>query len=231
MLYFFMVLRHNKREEGFIMADQVTSPENQTEAVEATEEQLQVESAPQSATPAVVSAEGASEEPQAADQVDETEEVEPQEPEVPFDWQASEYIQHHKGLMWYLGLSVVVVALLILAVVMKLWLSIGVFLAMAAAIVVYAKKPPRTLSYHLDDKGVTIEGKVYEYSAFRSFSVVSEEEWHSIDLEPTQRFMPRLSVLFGDDDFDEIVAHLVRHLPRDDREPDMVERLSRYLRF
>ncbi len=156
----------------------------------------------------------------------------PEEPtQPPYSWQASEYAHHHKGATWYVGLAVIVVVLLAVAVVLKLWLSLAVFAVMGIAIAVYAHKPPRVLTYQLDSKGITIEGKLYPYTAFRSFAVLSDISWHLIDLEPTQRFMPRLSVLFGDEDFDAIVDHLSEHLPRVDRDPDLVERLTRYLRF
>lgn len=154
-----------------------------------------------------------------------------QESEVAFTWQASEYVHHHKGAGWYAGLVGVVGLLTIVAVIFKFWLSIGVFIAMGAAIAVYAQKPPRVLTYELDDHSVTIEGKAYPYKNFRSFGVISDIEWHTIDLEPTQRFMPRLTVLFSDDDFDSIVDHLSLHLPRADRQPDVIERITRYLRF
>jgi len=152
-------------------------------------------------------------------------------PEPAFTWQASEYVHHHKGAGWYAALAGVVVLLMIVAVIIKSWLGIGVFIAMGAAIAVYAQKPPRVLTYELDDHSVTIEGKSYPYKNFRSFGVISDIEWHTIDLEPTQRFMPRLTVLFSNDDFDSIVDHLSLHLPRADRQPDMIERITRYLRF
>ena len=154
------------------------------------------------------------------------------EPDEPaFSWQASEFVHHHKGIGWYATLAAAVLVLSILAVIFKFWLSIGVFLAMGAAIAVYAHKPPRVLTYGLDADGVSIEGKAYPYKNFRSFGVISDADWHTIDLEPTQRFMPRLTVLFGDDDFDTIVDHLSLHLPRFDRQPDLIERATRYLRF
>ena len=161
------------------------------------------------------------------------EQVEPvaQDPADFLTWQASEYVHHHKGTMWYVSLALIVLGLLAVAVIFKLWLSVAVFVAMGAAIAVYAHKPPRVLTYQLDSVGVTIDGKLYPYETFRSFGVLSDVEWHAMDLEPAQRFMPRLTVLFGDDDFDDIVAHLERHLPRADRDPDLVERMTRYLRF
>ncbi|HSX01336.1 MAG TPA: hypothetical protein VLF67_03780 [Candidatus Saccharimonas sp.] len=159
------------------------------------------------------------------------EEPAPEPDAVELKWQASEYVHHQKGPGWYLGLAGIVVGLLLIAFIFHLWLSMGVFVVMGAAIAVYARRPPRVMSYELTHTSLIIEDKHYPYSNFRSFGVISDENWHTIDLEPRQRFMPRLSVLFGDEDFEAIVGHLAQHLPRADRKPDFVERLSGYLRF
>ena len=151
--------------------------------------------------------------------------------EPAFQWQASEYVQHHKGAGWYMGLAGVFLILLGVAIFTQQWLSIAVFVVMAVAVVVYAHKPPRILTYMLDFKGITIEDKFYGYDQFRSFAVLQNSEWHAIDLEPTQRFMPRLTVIFVSEDLDGIVEHLSLHLPRSDRQPDLIERLTRYVRF
>jgi hypothetical protein len=151
--------------------------------------------------------------------------------EVAFSWQASEYIQHHKGAAWYGLLALVVIIFVIIAAILKLWLGIALFLVMGAAIAVYAKKEPRILNYALDSSGVTIENKHYPYNTFRSFSVFRDIDWHSIELDPTQRFMPRLTLLFSDDDIDDIANHLSLHLPNSDRTPDVIERITRKLRF
>lgn len=151
--------------------------------------------------------------------------------EVAFSWQASEYVHHHKGTVWYAILFGVTAVLVGVVIWLKLWMSILAFVAMAGAIVVYARKPPRTLMYELTPTGITIEGKVYPFTIFRSFGVLPGDDWHTIDLEPSKRFVPRISVLFTDEDFDEIVGHLELHLPRIDRQPDVIERFTRYLRF
>jgi hypothetical protein len=161
----------------------------------------------------------------------ETYEEQPMEPEVAFGWQASEFVHHHKSVMWYGVLGMIVVVLTALAIWLHLWLEIGVFIAAAVAVIVYANKPPRTLLYELSGEGVHIDGKLYAFELFRSFSVVADEEWHSIDLEPAKRLSPRLVLLFDTQDFDSIVGHLEIHLPREDREPDLIERITRYVRF
>ena len=152
-------------------------------------------------------------------------------PEVAFTWQASEFVHNHKSASWYVVLGLVVLALSSLAIMLHLWLEIGVFLVMGIAVVVYARKPPRTLTYELSDEGVHIDGKILPYTGFRSFGVIPDESWHSIDLEPTKRFNPRTVLLFDSPDFEQIVGHLEVHLPREDRELDIVERITRFVRF
>jgi hypothetical protein len=148
-----------------------------------------------------------------------------------FQWQASEYVHHHKNSLWYFGVVGVVIILSGLAYILKSWFSIALFIVMGTAVIVYAKRPPRVLTYELSNDGLTIDGKLFPFKTFRSFSVVPDVTWHSIDLEPTQRFMPRMSVLFDETDFDAIVNHLLERLPRIDRNPDFVERITRFLRF
>lgn len=151
--------------------------------------------------------------------------------EVAYSWEASEYVHHHKGAAWYVGLAAIVIVLVGVAAYVHSWLTIATFLVMAAAIVVYARKPPRVLLYELGQKGIIIDGREYPYSTIRSFGVISDTEWHAINLEPAERFMPQLTVLFEDDDLEPIVSHLELHLPRIDRDLDMIDRVSRYLRF
>jgi hypothetical protein len=148
-----------------------------------------------------------------------------------FAWQASEYLHHEKNAMWYIVFFGVVVFSVGVAGFFHYWITMVLIAAMAAAIYIYASRPPRILSYSLDEHGVTIEGKFYPYDNFRSFAVIEDIGWHAIDLEPTQRFMPRLTILFDTNDFQPIVNVLQGSLPEVDRKPDWVERLTRYLKF
>ncbi|HSX14969.1 MAG TPA: hypothetical protein VLE72_03655 [Candidatus Saccharimonadales bacterium] len=158
--------------------------------------------------------------------------TEPAEADTPvLQWQASEFVHHDKRIGWYLIFFVVVAALVAVAVITHQWLSIGVFGLMAVALLVYTKKQPRVLNYSLGDRGLTIDTKFYDYDSFRTFGVIQDLAWHLIDLEPMRRFMPRLNILFEDDNRDQIIELLEQHLPRQDREPDLVERAARYLHF
>lgn len=153
------------------------------------------------------------------------------EPITPFGWQASEYVHHQKGPLWYVGLIVLLAGLTAVAVITHEWLAIAVFVCMFLAVAVYGSRQPRTLNYAITQDGLEIEGKTYPFSNFSSFAVIQDVAWHSIDLEPTQRFMPRLTILLDDTHVEEIVSRLSAQLPRFDRKPDLIERAARYLRF
>jgi hypothetical protein len=153
------------------------------------------------------------------------------ENEVAYRWQASEYVHNNKSGMWYLGLVGLLIVLIGLAALLRYWLEIVAFLAMGAAIVVYARRAPRVLTYELGPTGITVEGKELPFSQFTSFGVLADIDWHTIDLEPVQRFAARLSIIFDPNDFDAIVGHLELHLPRVDRDPDVIERVARLIRF
>ncbi len=153
-------------------------------------------------------------------------------PELPpYSWHASEYIFHSKPVTWYLALWVIVLVVCGGLVFLQQWLSIAVIVVMALAISVYTRKEPRELQYMLDSHGVTVDGKLIAYNLFHSFSVAQEMSWHEIDLEPTKRFVPRLTLICATADAGQIEQILAAHLPRQDRLPDWVERASRRLRF
>jgi hypothetical protein len=153
------------------------------------------------------------------------------DPGQSFSWQASEFIHHQKSAGWYMVLALITIALVIAAIVTRQWFSIAVFATMTAAVVVYASKEPRVLSYRLDNAGITIDGKPNPYKNFKSYSVLQDTGWHMIDLDPTQRFMPRVSIIFDTEDLDKITAILNTKMPRVDRQPDWIEKLTRSIRF
>ena len=111
-----------------------------------------------------------------------------------------------------------------------MWTAL-VILLMAIAVTIYARRTPNVLNYSLQANGIIIDQKFYPYTDFRAFAVVPDKGWLTIELDPLRRFMPRLTIFFDRDDTEAITGILEQHLPRNDRQPDFIERLSRYLKF
>jgi hypothetical protein len=152
-------------------------------------------------------------------------------PDHSYSWEASEYVFHQKGAKWYMLLFGVAGALEAVLVILQQWLSVTVVAVMTLAVVVYSRKAPRVLQYHLDEHGITINGKLNPYNDFRSYSVIEDVGWQSIDLEPAKRLVPRLTILAEHDNFEAIESILSAHLPQINRRPDWIERLTRYFKF
>jgi hypothetical protein len=96
---------------------------------------------------------------------------------------------------------------------------------------VFAGRKPRQLEYELSASGLQIGEKSYNYSLFRTFSVIKEGSLTSIVLLPAKRFMPLVSAYIAAEDEEKITKLVGEHLPYEERRPDYTERLSRRLRF
>jgi len=155
-------------------------------------------------------------------------------PDLPslFSWEASEYVAHQHGVLWYLtvlGVTAALVAFLVL--VLREWLSASVVVLMVIALVIYAHRAPRTLRYSLNQAGILVGAKFYPYGVFRSFALVPSQAFLTIELDPLKRFMPRLAMFIDQKDLDGVAETLEEYLPRAERKADVIDRLSHKLKF
>lgn len=155
-----------------------------------------------------------------------------QTPHETVTWTASEYIAHEKTAGWYLLLAVVVVgAAGVVYLLTKEIVSTVVIVIMGAAFASFANRKPQELTYTLDSNGLKIGDKAFNYSQFKSFTIIEEGAIDSIMIMPLQRFMPPLSIYFDPSDEEKITDALSGYLPYEDRKQDPVDRLMRKVRF
>lgn len=148
-------------------------------------------------------------------------------------WEAPEYIEHHHGASWYLGLAL---SALVLAAVVYLGSSRDIFaaiivLALGVIVGVFASHKPGIAKYAIDRTGLSINAKNYRYGDYKSFSIIREGDYSSVNLIPLKRFMPPVAAFFEPAKEKSIVDALGEHLPYEDRRMDVIERLSRRLRL
>lgn len=147
-------------------------------------------------------------------------------------WTASEFIAHQKGPDWYLALGLG--GLLVTAAVYFLSRDIfsAVVVALAAVLFgVAASRQPREIQYGVDDHGLSVSNRHYNYSDFRSFSIADEGPFKSINFMPLKRFMPIMSIYYDPADEDKIAEVISAHLPLETHKLDAVEKLMRRIRF
>ena len=147
-------------------------------------------------------------------------------------WTASEFIAHHKSAGWYglIGLVALIVAATVWLVTKDVFSSVLVYIGVLL-LGVYGAHKPRQLTYSLDELGITIGSYHHAFSEFRSFSVVSEDAFASIELVPLRRFAMYTTVYFDPADEDKIIKVLSTHLPKEEPREDLLEQLMHRIRF
>lgn len=147
-------------------------------------------------------------------------------------WQAKEYLEHERNTWWYVGLAVVTVSLMVLGWFLMQSISFMVLVpVMAAALVVYVRRPPVILDYTLSRKGIHVNDKLYDFEQFKEFGLVQDDREHAVLLVPRKRFQPGLTVYFPEDAGEALVDMLASRLPMREVHLDFVDRLTRFLRI
>jgi hypothetical protein len=150
----------------------------------------------------------------------------------PISWEASEYIDHDNGLSWYgmLFLATAVIAGFTYLITRD-YLATGTIIILGVIVAIAAARRPQKITYQLSSTGIKIGEKFYSFRGYRSFYIVKEGALHSISLMPLRRFSPALSIYFDPADEEHIIKRLSEHLPFEEHKMDMVEKISRRLRF
>jgi hypothetical protein len=150
----------------------------------------------------------------------------------PVRWQATEYIHRDKNPLWFVGFGVVTLLFMILAIFVIQSITFDILVpVMAAALLVYAYRPPRVLDYTLSRQGLHINDRLYSFSEFKGFGVIHGDDEYSIMLLPTKRFKPGVSVYFPEEAGEAIVDMLGARLPMQELHLDIVDRIIRKLRI
>lgn len=183
----------------------------------------------------------ADDQPEAVPQESETPQPSDEQPQTPaqppkelptLQWEASESVHYDKSPAWYVGLSVVAVLAAIVAVfLLDLWSFAVLIIVMAVSVMLLSSKPPRQLQYRLDTAGLSVQEKQYPLEGFRAFAVVQEGSMFYIKMIPLKRFMPPLEIFFPTEYGDDIIAILGSRIPMQTYKRDLLDAMTRRLRF
>lgn len=154
------------------------------------------------------------------------------EPVDSIRWSASEFIDHQKNAVWFVGLFAA--SLAIGAAVFWMtgdWFGPVIIALLGLAFGIGAARRPRVLEYALDDTGIHIAEKVYPYEVFRSYTVMQEGAIESIFLVPAKRWMPGISLYYEPSQAEMIEGTIGAYLPFEERASTYVDRFLHKIRF
>lgn len=147
-------------------------------------------------------------------------------------WEAPEYIHQQKGVLWFFGLGLAILTLIVLDIflIQSFLFSFSLLtLVMAAALVVHSYRPADLMHYVLSDKGLYINDTLHGFAEFKGFGVLREGAEFFIELIPVRRFRPSLSVYFPEENGEAIVDLLGVRLPMQQLKPDLLDKITRSL--
>lgn len=148
-------------------------------------------------------------------------------------WTAHEYIHLEKNGLWYIIFVLVVIGLIALDLfILKSYTFSVLVIVMAVALIIYTRRPPRTIQYTLsEDHGLYIGDRLYRFDDYKAFGLLQDGEHHSIMMIPTKRFSPGVSVYFPEESGEEIVDILGARLPMQPLKLDFIDNVVRRLRL
>lgn len=153
----------------------------------------------------------------------------------PVYWSAKEYIHQEKNGFWFVIFGLVIVAFIALDifVIQSFFYSFSILIVvMAIAVIVYSRRPPRTIDYTLSgDQGLYVGDRLYHFSEFKAFGLIRDQGEHSIMMIPVKRFSPGLTVYFPEEAGEKIVDIFGARLPMQDLKLDAIDVIVRKLRL
>ena len=151
----------------------------------------------------------------------------------PITWSAQEYVHADKGPLWFIVFIVVVLALIAIDIfLLKSWTFSALVVVMAITLLIYIRRPARTLTYGLSpQQGLYVGEKLYTFDEFKSFGVIQDAGEYSIMLIPRKRFAPGVSVFFPQEAGERIVDILGQRLPMEELKLDIIDVVVRKLRL
>lgn len=150
----------------------------------------------------------------------------------PVDWTAAEYLTHQKSSGWYGMVIFFSVALGVIAyLLLKDFVAPVLFVLIGVSVGLFGRRPAETLNYQVSAQGVKIGNKSYPMADFKSFSMIEDDGVLSIQLNPLKRFLPAIVLYLDSKDADRVANAFAGFLPHEDKAPELLDQLSRKLRF
>lgn len=161
-----------------------------------------------------------------------------EESKNPFDeaiisWESPEYIQHEKGVIWYLAAIACALILCVYAIFTANWTLVLALIVLAAVYYRIHGFPPQNVKVKISKTGIKINSKEYPYQNIDSFWIIyNPPSTKTLNLKSNSRLLPDIAIQLGDQDPSELRAYLVSQIrEREGREELFIDSLIRILKL
>lgn len=152
-------------------------------------------------------------------------------PQEHLEWEAFEYERVTHSTDWYIAVGIIAGSIAVGAIITHNILFAGVIVLGTFALLLYARRPPRLVSYKVEERGIRIGQTFHSYEDGESFCVWEDRTPPRLIVKRKDRLMPLLVIPIA-----EVAPSLVRErlltvLPEEELHESFSERLMEALGF
>jgi hypothetical protein len=149
-----------------------------------------------------------------------------------FEWKAPEFDKKEKNKSWFIIPAIITIVLGLIALFSENILFL-IFIILAFLIFyLYAQKEPRIIKFKINEKGIEIDKKLYDFDGIRSFWIFYDPpEQKEISLRSKRTFLPYVRLSLGEENPNEIRKYLLKFLPEKRHRESIVDIWMRRIGF
>lgn len=131
-----------------------------------------------------------------------------------FEWKTLEFEKKEKNKSWFIIPALITIAFGIFALITESFLFLVTIILAFFVFYTYANKDPRMIKFKIDERGVEIDNKLYEFDDLKSFWVFyNPPEEKDISFRSKRSFLPYIRIPLGKENPNEIRKFLLKFLP------------------
>lgn len=128
-------------------------------------------------------------------------------------WEAPEYVQHEKSLLWFFVAAVFAVALIVYGAFIGNWTMIIAIIVVAAIYIWLHGQTPQHVKIKVSKTGIKFGEKEILYQNIANFWIIYHPgHLETLNIKSNSRIYPDLSIELGDQDPAELRTFLCAHV-------------------
>lgn len=149
-----------------------------------------------------------------------------------FEWKDKEFSVKEKNKSWFIIPGLITIAFGIFALASESFLFLVTIVLGFFVFYIYANKKPRIIKFRIDERGVEIDGRLYEFDSLSSFWIFyNPPEQKEISLRSKRTFLPYIKISLGKENPNEIRKFLLKFIPEKRHSESIIDILMRRIGF
>jgi len=131
-----------------------------------------------------------------------------------FEWEAPEFEKTEKEKSWFIMPLIIAIILGVFALLTDNYLFLVLIIVGFIAFYLYAQKAPRIIKFKIDEKGIEVDGRIYEYQDLRSFWIFYDPPLEkTLSIRSKKTLFPYIRIPLDKENPVEIRKYLLKFIP------------------